>query len=384
MPALHEQVHVHVRSLVNSAAIREDVRNGRKVIVVPSATLPDNVVMNGIKYPADEIENSYLTLNRAPAPAGHPMLNGVNVSAYDPEAQNHYGIGAWNENVRRENGRVFLDKVIDVERANASDKGREILNAIDKGAPIHTSTGLTATLTAAEDDTHEYVARNIVFDHDAILLHEEGAATPSQGVGMLVNGKEIEVINSSLDDDLPSWAALAAQQGSEVAGVRANRMERILAAMAEFFSSPAAQTNSAEQGEADMADDKRLEQLEATVGEIGQSVKELTTSLTESIANAVAEAVAPATEMVANMKREREEAEQAELDTVLNKLVEAGVIEDEDREQFTLNTARVLEKKLAKKKGAVKVNANTVDEEPEDEFADYDPNNVVNAFKKEA
>lgn len=135
-----------------------------------------------------------------------------------------------------------------------------------------------------------------------------------------------------------------------------------------------------------MADDKRLEQLEATVEEIGQSVKELTTSLSETIANAVTEAVAPATEMVANMKREREEAEQAELDTVLNKLVEAGIIEDDDRDQFTLNTARVLEKKLATKKGAVKVNTNVVDDaKDDDDLDDYDPNVVVNAFnKKEA
>lgn len=387
MPELNQQIHVHVRSVVNSAAIREDVRSGRKVIVVPSATLPDNVVMNGIKYPADEIENSYLTLNRAPAPAGHPMLNGVNVSAYDPEAQNHFGIGAWNENVRRENGRVFLDKVIDVERANESDKGREILNAIAKGDPIHTSTGLTATLYAAEDDTHEFVARNIVFDHDAILIHEEGAATPAQGVGMLVNGKEIEVINSSWEDDALDWAVQDAHRALE-SKANAPKMAQFKQAVVDAFNAIFGQsvtTNSAEQGEADMADDKRLEQLEATVEEIGQSVKELTTSLSETIANAVSTAVAPATEMVANMKREREEAEQAELDGVLNKLVEAGIIEDEDRDQFTLNTARALAKKLPTKKGAVKVNANTVDEEPEDEFDNYDPNAVVNAFnKKEA
>jgi hypothetical protein len=128
------------------------------------------------------------------------MLNGSYISAHDPEAVNHWHVGAWNENVRQENGRILLDKVIDIDYANKSDKGKEVLNAIEGGAPIHTSTGLTARLDNAEDDSHEYVARDIVFDHDAILIHEEGAATPErQGVGMMVNGQKVQVFNEEID-----------------------------------------------------------------------------------------------------------------------------------------------------------------------------------------
>jgi len=36
-------------------------------------------------YPADEIEKSYMSLNRAPAPLGHPLINSQFVSARDPE-----------------------------------------------------------------------------------------------------------------------------------------------------------------------------------------------------------------------------------------------------------------------------------------------------------
>jgi hypothetical protein len=47
-------------------------------------------------------------------------------------------------------------------------------------------------------DLADYEGFDMVFDHDAILLDEQGAATPEQGVGMLVNGVKTVVINSDL------------------------------------------------------------------------------------------------------------------------------------------------------------------------------------------
>ena len=142
-----KQVRVNIRTLVNAAQIRKEKRAGRDVMVIPSATLPDGVVMNAIRYPAEAIEASYKTLDRTLAPLGHPKsADGGFLSAKDPEAINRHHIGAWNENVRREDGRVMLDKVIDLELANATEGGRRVLEAIKKGDPIHTSTGLLATL----------------------------------------------------------------------------------------------------------------------------------------------------------------------------------------------------------------------------------------------
>src|SRR5690554_5655221 len=120
-------LRVNIRSRVVNSAIRRETRNGREVIVVPSATLPDDVTMNGIKYPADVIANSYQTLNNTPAPLGHPMVNGKFISAQSPQGINLGWVGAYNENVRRENGRVFLDKVIDVEVAKRHPRGEDLL-----------------------------------------------------------------------------------------------------------------------------------------------------------------------------------------------------------------------------------------------------------------
>ena len=62
------QIRANIRTAVNSAKIRREKRNGRDVIIVPSATLPDNIIMNRIMYPADVIEAGYKTLERTPAP----------------------------------------------------------------------------------------------------------------------------------------------------------------------------------------------------------------------------------------------------------------------------------------------------------------------------
>jgi len=199
---MSEQVRVNITQRVNGDMIREETRNGREVIVVRSATLPDNVVMNGIRYPADEIKASFASLEGTPAPLGHPVSNGEFISAKSPLGLSIGWFGAYNENVRQDNGRVMVDKVIDKERANESKMGQRVLNAIKEGKPIHTSTGLMCLLRNSQDDAAQYEAYAMEFDHDAILLDEPGAATPDQGVGMMVNGASVRVINSSLDDEI--------------------------------------------------------------------------------------------------------------------------------------------------------------------------------------
>ncbi len=188
-----ERVRVNIRARVNTKTIRQEKRNGRNVMIVPSATMPDDVVMNNILYPADEIKAAYETLNRTPAPLGHPAdENGDFLSASDPEAINGFFFGAWNDNARQEGGRVLVDKIIDVQRAQENEMGKRVLDAINRGDPIHTSTGLYCNVEDYDGgEGVEFKATNIYFDHDAILLDEPGAATPEQGVGMLVNRKAV-------------------------------------------------------------------------------------------------------------------------------------------------------------------------------------------------
>lgn len=185
-------MRVNLRAAVNAADIRTEMYNGREHLVLPSYTLPDNVVMNGGLYPADEIEKSYKSLENTPAPMGHPQIDGEYVSAYHPAAINGYYAGAFNRNVRRDGHRVYLEKWVDVEFAKTNAQGQALLAAIKDKQPIHTSTGVLLEPEPVTNASagYKWIARNMRFDHDAILINETGAATPEQGVGLFVNVAE--------------------------------------------------------------------------------------------------------------------------------------------------------------------------------------------------
>ena len=381
---MNKKVRVNVRSTVNASAIRKEKRNGRDVVIVPSATLPDDIVMNGIMYPASEIESSFMTLNRTPAPAGHPLVNGKFISATDPEGINVGYIGAWNENVRRENGRVFLDKIIDVEVANRSDAGKAVLSAIQKSDPIHTSTGLLCELEQSTNADYEFVARNIYFDHDAILLNEEGAATPEQGVGIFVNskgeGEEIEVINSAIDSaeqDL-DWAMESVARALE-RRQRAPLIERMKTALIEAFGGTERETKANTEKD-DMADDKKLDELSAKVNTLSEAMEKIG----ETIGNAVAAAVKPLVEAQAEIQANQKAKDDAELNDLREKIVKANLMDEETAKELTLNAARKLAEK-AKPGKAAPVAGGGFNTNADDEWAGYDLNAALGVKdKKEA
>lgn len=335
---MSKQVRVNVSTLVNASKIRREKRDGRDVIIVPSATLPDNIIMHGIAgpgpvlYPADEIEKSYKGLERTPAPLGHPTLNGKFVSARDPEGLARSWIGAWNENVRREGGRVLIDKVIDVEVANQSEGGRAVLAAIEKQEPIHTSTGLLAMMEEVDAADHKFVARNMHFDHDAILLDQMGAASPEQGVGMFVNaaGEQIQVINSALEDDIDrdmDWQIDALLRSIE-RKKQFPLIERIKMFITELVQGDP--TPDTTKGVALNAEDEPMDkaQFDELSGEV-KGLKESLAGLDDKIATAVGNALKPMVEAQAA----RDAADKAKADAdhaaLVNQVVEGGLLTEE-------------------------------------------------------
>ncbi|EJP3643136.1 hypothetical protein NUR11_002583 [Salmonella enterica] len=148
-------------------------------------------------YPASEIDQHYTGLEGTLAPLGHPQVNGQFVSAFSPEGLNVGYVGAWNKNVKKSGNRVYVEKWIDTEVAKRTDDGKRLLErleALEKGddvPPIHTSVAVFLEELEANDEQKaqgaSWVAKIHAMDHDAILLDEVGAATPEQGVGMMVN-----------------------------------------------------------------------------------------------------------------------------------------------------------------------------------------------------
>lgn len=190
-------IQVNVTTQVNSKSIRRETYNGREHWVLPSYTLPANVVMNEGLYTAEQIDKHYPGIEGTLAPLGHPTLDGQFISAFSPEGINQGHVGAWNRNVKKSGNRVYVEKWVDIEVANQSEKGKELIErveAIERGddvPPIHTS--IAVFLEKLEPNAEQsqmgakWVADIKAVDHDAILLHEVGAATPEQGVGLMVN-----------------------------------------------------------------------------------------------------------------------------------------------------------------------------------------------------
>lgn len=224
-----QTLRVNATAKVANENIEYFMHNGREHIRIPSFTLPDNVVMNGGLYPADEIAKSFHTLKDTPAPISHPTINGVAVSSLRPEAINAHYCGAWNAKVERcaKSKRIYIEKWVDVEFASRTEDGKRLLDAINNGDVLHTSTGLFCEREPAPPGTagYKWIARNMRFDHDAILFDEPGAATPEDGVGLMVNSADL-VVNALLPT-LETNAALENSYGQ--------KREKLQAAIREVY-----------------------------------------------------------------------------------------------------------------------------------------------------
>ena len=354
-----EQVAVHVRCNL-AGKIKREMRDGRETIILPSYAAKADTVLNGTLYPREELQKSYAGLNRTPAPLGHPLINGNFVAALDPEALARNYVFAWNENPRWDGERIALDVVIDVARAKESEGGKQVLNAIDAGTPISTSTGLLCMLEYVEGAEHDSIAREIVWDHVAILLDEEPAISTGQGVGIFVNssrqtGKttELKDINSTIEEEFDreiEWAAESIWRAVERREEREDdrpAVERIKSAIMKALGLE--REPSANRKEADMSKEQ-IDALSAKVDALSESITP--EALGKTIGDVVANAIKPLTDNLNELQNAQKAKDDAELATLREKIVKANLMDEEAAGELTLNAARALAKKAEPKKAA--------------------------------
>jgi len=181
--------------------------------VVP---IVENICMNGLLYPAEEVIKAYPSLEQVTAPAGHPQdMEGNFISAKAGEALSKSYIGAYVHNARHADGVTYCDISVNVDQANAMEKGRELISRLDAALngetvePIHVSTGLYLNKIAAtghsKGKAYTGIATNITYDHLAILLDQVGAGTPADGVGMFLNAEgaqeQVETVTLELNQN---------------------------------------------------------------------------------------------------------------------------------------------------------------------------------------
>ncbi|HCE8967485.1 TPA: DUF2213 domain-containing protein [Klebsiella pneumoniae] len=207
---------IHVKSLaINASNISTTTINGQEHYVIRGAVpIVDDIVMNGGLYPAEEINNSYKTMEGKLMPLPHPMVDGKYVSANDPRAINSYHVGAWAQNVSKSGDQVVMDVYINKAVAETKPDGKRLINRLDEMIagtntdPIHLSTGLLTNKERKSGESkqkkYSWIARNMQFDHIAILLDEPGAGTPEEGVGIFVNseGHEQQIEVARLADGI--------------------------------------------------------------------------------------------------------------------------------------------------------------------------------------
>lgn len=172
---------------------RRATLNGRDYIVAPLSLIVTGV-LNGSKgalfYPSDEIGKDPQRWNHTPIVVYHPVVNGQNVSARDPDVLNNSGIGiVLKSHVK--NGKLRAEGWFDIDATRRIDP--RVLANLEANKPIELSTGLFTTNETAPQGsnyrgtTYDYIARDYVPDHLAILPDQIGACSINDGCGVLVN-----------------------------------------------------------------------------------------------------------------------------------------------------------------------------------------------------
>lgn len=204
-----QRQRIHIRSTVNAANVS---KAGGIYTVRDVCGAVDDIVMNAMLYPGDQLAAGAASLEGRPAPAGHPKdSQGRYISALNGEALLTSYAGAICRNARHDAGRTLVDVVVNEAQAKAHPDGAKLVERLDAAIsgnnadPIHVSTGVLVQAIPANGESrgkkYSRIATNLQYDHLAFLLHEPGAGTPAEGVGMFVNadGTEasVEAVNVS-------------------------------------------------------------------------------------------------------------------------------------------------------------------------------------------
>ena len=223
---------VHILSAVNAANVS---KSGSTYTIKDVCGAVDEIVMNGMLYGGDQLAAGVASLEGKPAPAGHPKNDaGQFISALNGDALLSSYAGAICRNARHEGGRTLFDVVVNEAQAKAHPDGAKLVERLDAAIngtnsdPIHVSTGLMCKAITANGESlgkkYSRIATEINYDHVAFLLHEQGAGTPADGVGMFLNSagqpEEIEAveINTETEDHrstgLKAWINRLVGNGS--------------------------------------------------------------------------------------------------------------------------------------------------------------------------
>lgn len=177
-------------NLKTSSKVRRATLDGRAYLVAPFTSIVPGV-LNGSKgpifYPAEENAKNPDAWNGKPLTLGHPVINGMHVSARRPDILDSYGLGMIFES-KTVDGKLAGEAWFDIEKVKKVHA--PLLNALEKGEPVEISTGLFIDQEPAQEGAvyngkaYSFIARNYKPDHLAILVDQFGACSVKDGCGV--------------------------------------------------------------------------------------------------------------------------------------------------------------------------------------------------------
>lgn len=197
--------------------VRNDQMEGRDYLVAPMVMMVEGV-LNGsagpLYYPAEELEKTPMVWNHKPVVVYHPKMNGVGISACDPDVLTSQKVGVIM-NARCEDGKLKADAWIEKDRAATVDD--RILTALESETTMELSTGL---FTDNEDCSGEFdgkaydqIARNYRPDHLALLPDQLGACSIEAGAGFIrLNQEQIKTLSAEAKSAYQDFLKIAANE----------------------------------------------------------------------------------------------------------------------------------------------------------------------------
>lgn len=180
-----------LQTIVNNApseVVRYEDLHGKQYMVVPVAMMTEGVhhgSQGPLFYPASEFQRNAVVWNMKPVVVYHPEINGVGISACDPDVARKQQIGMLMNT--RWDGKLRSEAWLDPSQVMAVDP--RVMDAITNGKVMEVSTGLFTdneqTSGKWGDEEYVAVARNYQPDHLAVLPDKVGACSVADGAGLL-------------------------------------------------------------------------------------------------------------------------------------------------------------------------------------------------------
>ncbi len=185
---------IYTNQQASGYKVKEKMHQGKKHLVVPVTMMVEGVHSGShgpLLHSIEELGKFPETWNGIPVVINHPEVDGMNVSANNPDIIDGQTVGrVYNTHVK--NNKLVAEAWLDMEKLNSISP--EVLIAINGGELLEVSLGMFTDDERIEGDwngeTYEAIAKNHRPDHLALLPCSVGACSLEDGCGLGVNNEK--------------------------------------------------------------------------------------------------------------------------------------------------------------------------------------------------